>query len=252
MNVALFITCYNDTLFPSTGQAVVRVLERLGHTVTFPAGQTCCGQMHTNTGYRHMALPLVARFVDEFHDAEAVVIPSSSCVAMMREHYPTMARELEADGHHPGLAAAVDALLPHVWEFSEFLTKKLGVTDVGATFPHKVTCHASCHGLRSLGLGEGPATLLRNVRGLELIQLPNSDRCCGFGGTFAVKNADTSSAMLGEKLTDVLSTGAEFCTASDNSCLMHLEGGLHRLDAPTRTLHLAEILAGEDEGGPHA
>ena len=252
LKISLFITCYNDTLFPGTGIAVVRVLERLGHTVDFPAGQTCCGQMHLNTGYEHMALPLIPRFVEQFRDAEAVVIPSSSCVAMMRDHYPRLARELEQEqpSLHAGLAAKVDALLPRVFEFTELLTKKLGVTDVGASFPHRVTCHASCHGLRSLGLGDGPATLLRHVRGLELVELPNSDRCCGFGGTFAVKNADVSSAMLEEKLSAVKSTGAEICTASDNSCLMHIAGGLHRQNAPTRTLHLAEILASEETAPP--
>ena len=242
MNVALFITCYNDTLFPETGKAVVRVLERLGHTVLFPPGQTCCGQMHWNTGYQAEALPLVARFVAQFRDAEAVVIPSSSCVAMMREHYPKMALEI---GDRQ-LIADVDALLPRVFEFSEFLTRRLGLEDVGAYFPHRVTYHASCHGLRSLGLGEGPTTLLRHVRGIDLVPLAGLEQCCGFGGTFAVKNAEVSSAMLSEKVQSVLATGAELCTACDNSCLMHLEGALHRQRTGVRTLHLAEILAGSE------
>ena len=245
MQIALFITCYNDTLFPATGQAVVRVLERLGHTVTFPAGQTCCGQMHWNTGYQHEALPLVARFVSQFKSAEAVVIPSSSCVAMIREHYPLMAERLG----DPQLRADVAALLPRVWEFSEFLTKYLKLEDVGAYFPHRVTYHASCHGLRSLGLGDGPMTLLRNVRGLELVELASPEICCGFGGTFAVKNAEVSSAMLSEKVQSILNTKAELCTACDNSCLMHLEGSLHRQRTGVGTLHLAEILA-HIEGEP--
>ncbi len=239
MQIALFITCYNDTLFPATGQAVVRVLERLGHTVTFPAGQTCCGQMHWNTGYQQEALPLVARFVSQFQSAEAVVIPSSSCVAMIREHYPLMAERLG----DPQLQAEVASLLPRVWEFSEFLTKCLQLEDVGAYFPHRVTYHASCHGLRSLGLGDGPMTLLRNVRGLELVELASPEVCCGFGGTFAVKNAEVSSAMLTEKVQSILNTKAELCTACDNSCLMHLEGSLHRQRTGVGTLHLAEILA---------
>lgn len=243
MKVALFITCYNDTLFPETGKAVVRVLERLGHTVEFPAGQTCCGQMHWNTGYQAEALPLVARFVDQFKHAEAVVVPSSSCVAMMRDHYPLMARQI-GDGK---LVAAVDELLPRVWEFSEFLTKRLGLEDVGAYFPHRVTYHASCHGLRSLGLGDGPAKLLQGVRGIQLVPLAGLEQCCGFGGTFAVKNADVSSAMLSEKVQAVLNTKAELCTACDNSCLMHIEGALHRQRTGVRTLHLAEILAGDDD-----
>ena len=242
MQVALFITCYNDTLFPDTGKAVVRVLERLGHTVTFPPGQTCCGQMHWNTGYQSEALPLLPRFVAQFKDSEAVVVPSSSCVAMMRDHYPKMAEQL-AD---PTLIEAVHALLPRIYEFSEFLTQKLGLEDVGAYFPHRVTYHASCHGLRSLGLGDGPTRLLRAVRGIDLVELSGLEQCCGFGGTFAVKNAEVSTAMLSEKIQAVLSTRAEMCTACDNSCLMHIEGALHRQRTGVRTLHLAEILASTD------
>jgi len=243
LRISLFITCYNDTLFPATGQAVVRVLERLGHTVDFPAGQTCCGQMHVNTGYWDEALPLLPRFVEQFRNSEVVVVPSSSCVAHMREHYPSMARQLEATGKHRGLVAAVESLLPRVYEFSELLTKRLGLTDLNAIFPHRVTYHASCHGLRNLHIGERPMRLLKKVRGLELIPIENLDRCCGFGGTFSIKNAEVSSAMLTEKLRDVLSTRAEFCTALDNSCLMHVGGALHREFAPTRTIHLAQILA---------
>jgi L-lactate dehydrogenase complex protein LldE len=243
LRVALFITCYNDTLFPETGKAVVKVLERLGHTVEFPAGQTCCGQMHWNTGYQAEALPLVGRFVEQFRNAEAVVVPSSSCVAMMRDHYPKMAEEI---GDRQ-LISDVAELLPRVFEFSEFLTKGLGLEDVGAYYPHRVTYHASCHGLRNLGLGDGPLQLLRAVKGIDLIPIENMEQCCGFGGTFAVKNADVSSAMLAEKITAVLNTGAEACTACDNSCLMHIRGALHRQRTGVRTVHLAEILAGTEE-----
>jgi L-lactate dehydrogenase complex protein LldE len=249
VRVSLFITCYNDTLFPEAGRAVVRVLERLGHTVLFPRGQTCCGQMHYNTGYQGEALPLLPRFVEQFRSAEAVVVPSSSCVAMMREHYPGMAERLEQGGAHAGLGAEVASLLARVYEFSEFLTKGLGLTDVGAYFPHRVTYHASCHGLRSLGLGDGPLSLLRAVRGIELVALERVEQCCGFGGTFAVKNAEVSSAMLAEKTTAVLNTRAEVCTACDTSCLMHIAGALHRQRTGVKTLHLAEILAGEERGG---
>jgi L-lactate dehydrogenase complex protein LldE len=244
LRVSLFITCYNDTLFPETGKAVVRVLERLGHTVDFPAGQTCCGQMHWNTGYQAEAMPLLERFVAQFKASEAVVVPSSSCVAMMRDHYPKMAAELVAEkAAHAELAREVAALLPRVYEFSEFLTKRLGLTDVGAYYPHRVTYHASCHGLRNLGLGDGPERLLRAVRGIDLVEIAGREQCCGFGGTFAVKNAEVSSAMLAEKVTAVLNTRAEACTACDNSCLMHIEGALHRQRTGVRTVHLAEILA---------
>ncbi|WP_433983534.1 (Fe-S)-binding protein [Tunturiibacter empetritectus] len=199
---------------------MVRVLERLGHMVEFPRGQTCCGQMHYNTGYQAEAMPLLERFVAQFRGAEAVVVPSSSCVAMMRDHYPKMA---VASGRAE-LIAEVDALLPRVFEFSEFLTKRLGLEDVGAYYPHRVTYHASCHGLRNLLLGDGPMRLLKAVRGIDLVELQGLEQCCGFGGTFAVKNADVSSAMLAEKTTAVLNTKAEACTACDNSCLMHLQG----------------------------
>jgi L-lactate dehydrogenase complex protein LldE len=243
VRIALFITCYNDTLFPETGIAVVRVLERLGHEVEFPNGQTCCGQMHYNTGYQDEALPLLPRFVRQFRGAEAVVVPSSSCVAMMREHYPAMARRLEQAGGHDGLISDVESLLERIYEFSELLTRKLGLTDVGAYFPHRVTYHPSCHGLRSLGLGDDPLSLLRSVRGIELAELRNAEQCCGFGGTFAIKNAAVSCAMLSEKMAAVLNAGAEICTATDNSCLMQINGALHREHTGVRTMHLAEILA---------
>jgi len=241
LRVSLFITCYNDTLFPETGKAVVRVLERLGHTVEFPAGQTCCGQMHWNTGYQAEALPLLERFVDQFQGAEAVVCPSTSCVGMMRDHYPMMAEQI-GDAK---LIAAVAELVPKVFEFSEFLTRRLGLEDVGAYYPHRVTYHASCHGLRNLALGDGPMRLLKAVRGIDLVEIAGLEQCCGFGGTFAVKNAEVSSAMLAEKTTAILNTKAEACTACDNSCLMHIQGALHRQRTGVKTLHLAEILAGE-------
>ncbi len=221
----------------------MRVLERLEYTVLFPAGQTCCGQMHYNTGYQAEAFPLLERFVAQFRGAEAIVVPSSSCVAMMRDHYPKMAVESGDER----LRREVDEILPRVFEFSELLTKRLGLEDVGAYYPHRVTYHASCHGLRSLKLGDGPQRLLRAVKGIDLVEIEGLEQCCGFGGTFAVKNAEVSSAMLAEKTTAVLNTRAEACTACDNSCLMHIQGGLHRQRTGVRTVHLAEILAGEEE-----
>jgi L-lactate dehydrogenase complex protein LldE len=239
--VSLFITCYNDTLFPNTGKAVVRVLERLGHTVEFRAAQTCCGQMHYNTGYRRESLPLMRHFLDVFRDAEVICIPSSSCVAMIRDHYPKMA---EATGD----VGVVQKLLSKTFEFTELLVDRLGITDVSAYFPHSVTLHPSCHSLRSLHVGDKPARLLRSVRGLTLIDLPEADQCCGFGGTFAIKNAEVSAAMLSDKLRCVLDTGAEVCTALDNSCLMHIGGALSRQRSGVRCMHLAEILASTEKG----
>jgi L-lactate dehydrogenase complex protein LldE len=228
---------------PETGIAVTRVLERLGHTVTFPIEQTCCGQMHYNTGYHGEAIPLVRRFVQMFGNAEAVCVPSASCVAMMREHYELIAKT-ENDATFP---ADVRSLLPRVFEFSELLVNRLGVEDVGAQFAEKVTYHPSCHSLRMLHVGDAPRKLLRAVRDLSLIELPNQDQCCGFGGTFAVKNADVSAAMLTAKDTCVVETGANVVTALDNSCLIQIYGGLHRSGSPIRTMHLAEILASTGE-----
>ena len=239
MRASLFITCYNDTLFPETGRAVVRLLERLGVEPDFQPEQTCCGQMHANTGFRSEAFGLAKRFVNIYREAEVVVIPSSSCVAMIRDQYAGMFEELGDEA----LRREFAALLPRVFELSEFLVDKLKVEDVGAYFPHKVTYHASCHGLRALQLGDRPARLLGKVRGLELEPLKNLDRCCGFGGTFSVKNGEVSSAMLAVKLEDVLETRAEYVTALDNSCLMHMSGALHRQYAPMKTIHMAEILA---------
>jgi L-lactate dehydrogenase complex protein LldE len=239
LKISLFITCYNDTLFPETGKAVVAVLERLGHDVDFRWAQSCCGQMHYNTGYQKEALPLMRNFLAVFADAEVICIPSSSCVAMIRDHYPKMA----AASGDPAVLAQVEQLLPKVFEFSELLVDKLGITDVGAFYPHSVTLHPSCHSLRSLHVGERPRWLLQQVRGLTLIDLEESEQCCGFGGTFAIKNADVSAAMLSEKIRCVLDTGAEICTAVDNSCLLHIDGALSRQRAGVKCLHLAEILA---------
>jgi L-lactate dehydrogenase complex protein LldE len=239
VRVALFITCFNDTLFPETGRATVRLLERLGHEVVFPTEQTCCGQMHFNTGYQREAIPLVRRFVEVFKGYEAVVAPSGSCVGMVRELYP-MAADLANDKQ---LLHDVEELAPRVLELSEFLVKRLGVTDVGAYYPHRVTYHPTCHSLRMIKVGDAPLELLHAVGGIDLVELEEARECCGFGGTFAVKNADTSTAMLSDKLRHVLDTRAEVCTAGDNSCLMHIGGGLKRGRAGVRTVHLAEILA---------
>jgi L-lactate dehydrogenase complex protein LldE len=239
--IALFVTCLNDTLFPSVGQATVRLLERLGYPVSFPVGQTCCGQMHVNSGYATETLPMLRRFLGAFSGEELIVSPSASCVATVRHQYPTIAR----DAGDAGLAAALEGLTPRVFELSELLTERLGLVDVGASFPHRVAYHPTCHSLRGLGLGEAPLRLLRAVRGLELVELPSAEVCCGFGGTFAVKNADTSAAMLDDKLAALRACGAEVCTTVDSSCLMHIGGGLSRAGSGIRGMHIAEILASE-------
>ena len=220
MRVSLFVTCFNDTLFPQTGRAVVALLERLGHEVTFPREQTCCGQMHMNSGYAREGAALARRLERVFGHAEHVVTPSASCAGMLRHQVDTPVHEL-----------------------SEFVVDVLGVEDVGAYYPHRVTFHPTCHSLRELGVGDRPLRLLRAVRGLELVDLPESDECCGFGGTFAVKNAEVSAAMVADKVRAVLDTGAEVVCAADNSCLMHIGGALSRQRTGVRTMHLAEVLA---------
>jgi L-lactate dehydrogenase complex protein LldE len=246
MRVGLFITCVTDTLFPEAGRATVAVLERLGHEVVFDARQTCCGQMHANSGYDDEALPLMRRFVDVFGDGalEAIVAPSGSCVAMVRHQYVRLARE---SGDRV-LERRVTALGARVFELSDFLVSQLGVEDVGASFPHRVTYHPSCHSLRLLAVGDAPYRLLERVRGIDLVTLPEADACCGFGGTFAVKNADTSAAMLADKTRAILDTGAEVCCSVDSSCLLHIGGGLSRGRTGVRTAHLAEILASTPTG----
>ncbi|MDX6216734.1 MAG: L-lactate dehydrogenase complex protein LldE [Frankiales bacterium] len=228
MKVALFVTCLVDGMVPSVGQATVALLERLGVTVEVPLAQTCCGQLHTNTGYGAKARPLVRSYAETFSPYEYVVTPSASCAGSIRHQHPALV---------PGLR------VPKTYELSEFLVDVLGVEDVGATYRHRVTYHPTCHSLRLLGVGDRPLRLLRHVRDLELVELPDSDSCCGFGGTFAVKNPDVSGAMLADKVERIHQTGADICSAGDASCLMHIGGGLSRLRSGVRTVHLAEILA---------
>ncbi|MFF5244679.1 heterodisulfide reductase-related iron-sulfur binding cluster [Streptosporangium sp. NPDC000095] len=300
MRVALFVTCVNDTLFPGTGRAVVTLLRRLGCDVDFPSAQTCCGQMHVNTGYPEEGRRLARHFVDVFAPYDAVVAPSGSCAAMVREQYPRLARTTVApaqvrtggpgglitgtvvtsapravpprgagpapaplagesespappkdprpgpapgEGESGSFAAEVAELVPRVYDLSEFLVDVLGVTDVGAYFPHRVTYHPTCHSMRILRVGDRPTRLLEQVRGLELVPLPGADECCGFGGTFAVKNPAISAAMCADKVHNVATTGAEVLCAADNSCLMHIGGTLKRQRTGVRIMHLAEILA---------
>lgn len=244
MRIALFVTCLGDVLFPDVGKATVTVLERLGHEVVFPPGQTCCGQMHTNTGYQADALGLVRHHVEVFEAAladgvEAIVAPSGSCTGSIRHQHATVARRAGDEE----LARRAQQVADRTYELSELLVDVLGVTDVGASYPHRVTYHPTCHSLRMLHVGDKPLQLLREVRGIDLVELPGAEECCGFGGTFAVKNADTSTAMLADKMSHVMGTDAEVVTAGDASCLMHIGGGLGRLRAGIRTVHLAEILA---------
>lgn len=249
---SLLITCLVDTLYPNVGRASVAVLERVGVTLDVPMEQTCCGQMHQNGGHPDDATRLMRRTIDAFADAEVVVSPSPSCAAQVVEHYPHLA---ERSGD-PGLLREARALAARTRDLSTYLVEDLGIEDVGApAFPHSVTYHPTCHGLRLLGIGDRPQRLLRHVPGIELRELPEATSCCGFGGTFAVTNAGVSTAMMDDKLRNVRGTGAEVLAAADSSCLMHMGGGLSRQGAPVRPLHYAEILAGvpaSDERLPKA
>ena len=243
MRIALFATCLADTLFPDVPRATVTVLERLGHEVVFPLEQTCCGQMHVNTGYQRAALPLIRNYVDTFERHEVIVAPSGSCVGSIAHQHAMVARRLGDEQ----LGLRAEAVAARTFELSQLLIDVLGVEDVGAHYPHRVVYHPTCHSLRLLRVGDRPLRLLRHVSGIDLVPLPDADVCCGFGGTFSVKNADTSTAMLADKMRNVLATGAEVCTAGDSSCLMQIGGGLSRLRAGVRTVHLAEILASRQE-----
>jgi L-lactate dehydrogenase complex protein LldE len=231
MRTALFITCLADTLSPEVGRATVTVLERAGVEVAFPRGQTCCGQMHFNAGYVEDARRLARRFVDVFGGFDAVVAPSGSCAAHVRVHLGELA------GDDRGVAE-------RTFELSELLVDRLGVAEIASGFTGRVAYHPTCHSSRLLRLGDRPTALLRTVPGVELVDLPDAGECCGFGGTFAVKNADVSAAMLDAKLDRVLETGADAVCACDASCLLQIGGGLRRRGSSVRAVHLAEVLAG--------
>lgn len=244
ITVALFATCVNDVMFPGTPQAVVAVLERLGCHVEFPLEQTCCGQMFTNTGYFDAAVPDVRNYVKAFSPYDYVVGPSGSCIGAVRHQHPMLA-DYAKDA---GLSRAVAEVVAKTYDFSELLVDVLGVTDVGAYFPHRVTYHPTCHSVRVAKVGDRPYQLLGKVKGIDLVPLEASEQCCGFGGTFSVKNPDVSVAMGADKARHVLDTGAEYLVTGDNACLMHIGGLLHRQNSGVKTIHLAEVLA-HTEGG---
>jgi L-lactate dehydrogenase complex protein LldE len=239
MRVALFLTCLVDAWVPQVGRAVVQILDRLGVRVDVPLDQSCCGQMHVNTGYPALAVPLIEQYARAFDHYDAIVVPSGSCTAAIWHQHADVA----ASAGDPALGRQATALASRTHEFTEFLVDVLGVVDVGAYFPHRVTYHPACHSMRVLRLGDRPARLLRAVDGIDLAELPDAAQCCGFGGTFAVKNAAVSAAMLADKAAAVRTTRAAFCVAADASCLLHIGGGLSRLGTGIQTRHIAEILA---------
>jgi len=238
--VSLFVTCIVDMIYPNTGMAVVDVLERLGISVDFPEGQTCCGQMGFNAGYRDEAKAVAKHFIETFEASEVIVAPSGSCVSMVRHFYP----ELFADD--PVWRDRMDAIVAKTWELSEFLVDGLGITDVGTklTQPVKVAIHDACHGLRMMGLQKQPRALLQQVGNLEVVDLVGADQCCGFGGLFAIKMPDVSGAMLNDKMTNIDAAAADLIVTCDASCLTQMNGGLSRNRSAKRVVHIAEVLAG--------
>jgi L-lactate dehydrogenase complex protein LldE len=239
MKASVMITCLGDLLFPDVGVAMVRLLRRLGVDVDFPEGQTCCGMPLFNSGYHAEAAQVAARTVKLFEASEHVVAPSGSCAWMVRTEYPGLLK------HDPALRAAAERLAAKTRELSQFLVAVLGVERVQSSFRGKVTYHDSCHLLRGLGESAAPRKLLRAVEGVELIELPGADQCCGFGGSFSVRLPEVSTAILGKKLDSVESTGADCLVACDAGCLMQMGGGLTRRNSRVKAVHLAQLLAGE-------
>ena len=237
--VSIFVTCLVDQLFPKVGISMATVLERLGYEIEFREDQTCCGQPAFNSGFRDEARSVAKHFLDVFEGAEYIVLPSGSCTAMCTHHLAELFRGDDAMLHR------VPRIEPQIWEFSRFLLEVAKVEDVGATFPAKVTYHDSCHALRELGIKDGPRSLLRQVRGLELVEMDAAEECCGFGGTFSVKFAELSGAMARTKLESIQRSGASAVVSIDSSCLMQLEGAIRRAGLPVRALHLAEVLASD-------
>ncbi|MEW5978160.1 MAG: (Fe-S)-binding protein [Acidobacteriota bacterium] len=236
MKVSLFIPCLVDQFFPRVGISVVKVLSDLGITVDYPEAQTCCGQPAFNSGYHEEAKELAERFLTVFRGSEYIVCPSGSCTSMVRVFYPEILSE-------PTLQESLHDIASRTFEFSEFLVKVLGVSDVGAHFPHKVTYHDACHLLRELQVKTAPRQLLQQVRGLQLVEMSQPEDCCGFGGTFSVKFPEISTAMVEDKVKAIAETGAEFVVANDSSCLMQIGGWLTRKGIPVKPIHLAELLA---------
>lgn len=236
--VSLFASCFNDLLFPNTVSSAKKVLERLNIEVDFPMSQTCCGQMHFNTGYASDAIPLLRNFVNTFADAEIIVTLSGSCTSMIKDRYISLAQRT----NDAGFLRDVERIVQSTYEFSQYLTDVLGVINLGANYSGRVTYHPTCHSMRSLHIYHNVINLLKAVNGIELVELPNWDQCCGFGGTFTMKNPLISSAILDDKIESILKSNVRTVVALDNSCLVHIFGGLSKRGSDVEVKHVAEIL----------
>lgn len=236
MKVSLFVTCLADQMYPDVAESVVRLLHRYGCEVDLPELQTCCGQPAFNSGYQEEARVVARNLIRAFEHSDYVVSPSGSCTGMVHHYYPDLFKD------DPVWRDKTEALVAKTYEFAQFLVNVLGVKDLGASFPHKVTYHPSCHATRLLGIREEPMALLDGVQGMEFVDLPKKEDCCGFGGTFAVKMADMSEAMVCEKAAHVCETGAEVLVGTDMGCLMNIGGRLNKEGKPVRVMHLAQLL----------
>jgi len=237
--VTLFIQCIIDGIFPEVGFAVVRIFEKLGIDVECPAKQTCCGQPAFNSGYRKEAKRAAEHFISVFSDAEAIVCPSGSCVNMVRNHYPELFRDDEK------LLESAKDIGSRTFELTEYLVDVLGVEDLGSRYDGRITYHDSCHLLRGIGVKEQPRKLIRKIRGAEFVEMNDSDKCCGFGGAFSVKYPEISTAILEDKVKNIIDSNAEVVTGCDMGCLMNIQGMLIRKGLPVKTLHIAQLLAGQ-------
>jgi len=238
-NITLFVQCLVDGLYPEVGEAMMTLFHRLGIQVNCPMDQTCCGQPAFNAGYQKAARVAARRFIEIFEDWEWIVCPSGSCVNMVKNHYPDLFK------NDTKWAKRARQVGERTFELSQFLVNILGVVDMGAVYDGKITYHDSCHLLRGLGVGEQPRRLIKHVQGVELVEMKDSDRCCGFGGTFSVKYPDISTAMVDDKIRNIIASGADTVTGCDISCLMNIQGRLSRMESPIKVLHIAQLLAGE-------
>ena len=237
--ITLFVQCLVDGLYPEVGEAMLTLFKRLGIQVECPLDQTCCGQPAFNAGYHKAARVAARRFITIFENVEWIVCPSGSCVSMVKNHYPELFKT------EPGWSERANQVGKRTFELSQFLVDILGIEDLGAAYAGKITYHDACHLLRGLGVREQPRRLIQSLRGAELVEMKDPDRCCGFGGTFSVKYPDISTAMVDDKVRNIIASGADIVTACDISCLMNIQGRLSRMGSPIKTLHLAQLLAGE-------
>jgi len=236
-NVTLFMQCLVDTIYPEVGEAVVRLLRKLGARLNCPTDQTCCGQPAFNSGYRAEARSAARHFIEVFENAETIVCPSGSCVNMVRNHYADLFR------NEPRWLQRAKTLASRTYELTEYIVDVLGIEDLGSGYSGTVTYHDSCHLLRGIGVGEQPRKLLRKLAAADFVEMNNSNQCCGFGGSFSVKYADISTAMVTQKVDNIIASGADTVVGCDMGCLMNIQGLLSRMDSNIKVMHIAQLLA---------